>query len=109
MPKRSDVLQLTVTACFLLALLRIAIGWQFLYEGLWKLNTQNTSQPWSAEGYLANAQGPFRDNFRKLSGDPDGLKKLDYATVTAEWDRSVNRFVNHFKTRDARLHRRLGV
>ena len=98
MPKRSNVLQITVTACFLLALLRIAIGWQFLYEGLWKLKTQKTSQPWSAEGYLANAQGPFRDNFRKLAGDPDGLKKLDYGTVTAEWDRSVDRFINHFKT-----------
>ena len=30
----------------------MAIGWQFLYEGLWKLNTLSTAKPWSSAGYL---------------------------------------------------------
>ena len=40
--------------CF--ALMRIAIGWHFLYEGLWKL-----MQPdgWSCVSYLGAAQGPY--------------------------------------------------
>lgn len=105
MSKVSKSLQITATACFLLALLRIAIGWQFLYEGLWKLNTQKTPQPWSAEGYLANSQGPFRETFRKMAADPDGLKKLDYASVSTEWDQAKNRFIEHFRTAPPREHR----
>jgi uncharacterized membrane protein YphA (DoxX/SURF4 family) len=82
----SKVRQLSFAACFLLVVLRVSIGWQFLYEGMWKLRTLNTPKPWSAEGYLRNASGPFRDNFRAMTGDPDGLKLLDYDHVAATWD-----------------------
>ena len=78
--------QISVAACLLLVVLRISIGWQFLYEGLWKLSTRETARPWSAEGYLANARGPFRDFFRGKLDDPDGLHRLDYDTVVASWD-----------------------
>ena len=46
--------------CF--ALMRIAIGWHFLYEGLWKL-----MQPdgWSCVSYLGAAQGPLAPIFTK--------------------------------------------
>ena len=81
-----NVRQIGYLGCFLLVLLRVAIGWQFLYEGLWKLKTQNTSKPWSAEGYLVNARGPFREKFRRLVEDPNGLDKLDYDKVVARWD-----------------------
>ena len=77
-----NVRQIGFLACFLLVLLRVAIGWQFLYEGLWKLDTQKTSKPWSAEGYLVNARGPFRDKFRGMVDDPNGLDKLDYDKVS---------------------------
>jgi uncharacterized membrane protein YphA (DoxX/SURF4 family) len=70
----------------LLVLLRVAIGWQFLYEGIWKLDTQKTAKPWSAEGYLANARGPFRSNFRGMLDDPDGFDKLDYGKVVDSWE-----------------------
>jgi len=79
--------------CFLLVLLRVAIGWQFVYEGLWKLDTQKTSKPWSAEGYLVNARGPFRDKFRGMVDDPNGLDKLDFDKVIAGWDSWRDRFV----------------
>jgi hypothetical protein len=81
-----NVRQIGFLACFLLVLLRVAIGWQFLYEGIWKLDTQKTSKPWSAEGYLVNARGPFRDKFRAMVDDPNGLDKLDYEKVVAGWD-----------------------
>ncbi len=89
----SNVRQISVLACFLIVLLRIAVGWQFLYEGLWKFDTQKTSKPWSAEGYLANAKGPFRDKFRDMVDDPNGLDKLDYDKVVAGWDAWRDRFV----------------
>ena len=88
-----NVRQIGYLGCFLLVLLRVAIGWQFLYEGLWKLATQNTSKPWSAEGYLVNARGPFREKFREMVDDPNGFNKLDYDKVAAEWDGWRDRFV----------------
>jgi hypothetical protein len=41
-----------------IVLLRIAIGWQFLYEGLWKLNTLSSAKPWTSAGYLRASRGP---------------------------------------------------
>ena len=79
-------------AIVLLVLLRMSIGWQFLYEGLWKIDSLSSAKPWSAEGYLKNAQGPFRNHFRELTGDPDDLAWLDYDTVSARWDEWTRRF-----------------
>jgi uncharacterized membrane protein YphA (DoxX/SURF4 family) len=76
----------TTLAIVLLVALRISIGWRLLYEGLWKVDSYNTSRPWSAEGYLKNAQGPLRDLFRNMAGDPDELDWLSYDAVAARWD-----------------------
>ena len=64
----------------------MCIGWQFFYEGLWKLNTLKTSEPWTSAGYLKNAKGPFRTVFRNMVDDPDDLAKLDYDKVVQSWD-----------------------
>lgn len=77
-------------------LLRIAIGWQLLYEGLWKVEQLDTSQPWSAEGYLRNAQGPFRDYFRSMTGDPDDLNRLDYDWMSRRWDHWRDQFIQFY-------------
>jgi uncharacterized membrane protein YphA (DoxX/SURF4 family) len=77
-------------------LLRLAIGWHLMYEGLWKLSTQRTSAPWTAEGYLRNATGPLRGYFRSLTGDPNDLRWLDYDLMAAKWDDWFNRFVAHY-------------
>ncbi len=45
--------------------LRILIGWHFLYEGVIKLFNPD----WTAFGYLATAQGPFRSLFIALTGE----------------------------------------
>ena len=38
-----------------ITVLRVLVGWHFLYEGLTKL----TSPSWSAAGYMKEARGPF--------------------------------------------------
>ena len=82
----SDVRRVSAFAITMLVLLRVAIGWQLLYEGLWKFDTLSTPKPWSAAGYLKNAEGPLRDVFRNMAGDPDDLDWLNYDVVAARWD-----------------------
>lgn len=86
-----------VVACVLLVVLRLSIGWQFLYEGLWKYDTLDTTQPWTAEGYLKNAQGPFRELFREgMTDDPDELGWLNEEAVAARWDAWQTQFADHY-------------
>ena len=87
-------------ACVLMVTLRLFIGWQFLYEGLWKLDKRNSANPWTAEGYLANAQGPLRHTFRAMVGDPTGLDRLNYGVVAGEWDDYRHRFLAHYDLTD---------
>ncbi|HPD13523.1 MAG TPA: DoxX family protein [Planctomycetota bacterium] len=58
-------------------LLRIAIGWHFLYEGLVKL----ADPAWSAAGYLQNAQGPLAGAFQAIAASPAALKAVNAANV----------------------------
>jgi len=94
-----------VLGCCLLVLLRVAIGWQFLYEGLWKLHTKYTPEVWTAKGYLANAQGPLRPFFRSLTGDPDDLSWLDPEIVMARWDRWAQAFADYYQLDKAQRQR----
>jgi uncharacterized membrane protein YphA (DoxX/SURF4 family) len=91
-----DLRRIAGLAIVLIVLLRISIGWQFLYEGLWKVNEQKSSTPWSAEGFLKNAEGPFRDNFRSLTGDPDDLQWINYDQVNENWEAWRERFIRHY-------------
>jgi len=93
----NDLGRVSVVAVVLIVVLRLSIGWQFLYEGLWKYNTLNSPTPWSAEGYLKAAQGPFRNQFRSMTGDPDDLGWLDYDRMTQRWANWRQRFVTHFQ------------
>jgi uncharacterized membrane protein YphA (DoxX/SURF4 family) len=95
-----NIRQIPWIACLLLVLLRFGIGWHLLYEGLWKIDSQTTENPWSSEGYLRNARGPFRDYFRSLIDDPDGLDKLDFQTMSARWDDWYSRFVAFYNLTD---------
>lgn len=80
----------------MLVTLRLMIGWQLLYEGLWKVRTLKSPTPWTAAGYLKNSMGPFRPMFREMAGDPDDLDWLDVKKVSARWDRWYDRFVKHY-------------
>jgi uncharacterized membrane protein YphA (DoxX/SURF4 family) len=90
-----DSWRLSGIAVAFLVLLRIAIGWQFLYEGLWKLNTLSSAKPWTSAGYLRAARGPLRNVYRRMTGDPDDLHWLDYDEVSAGLDSYHNRFLAH--------------
>lgn len=65
------------TTAFFLILLRLAIGWHFFYEGLYKLHTirvgkTETNRPFSSAGFFREAPGPFaRLVIRPQIGDPD--------------------------------------
>ena len=48
----------------LVAILRIVIGWHFLYEGVWKLMQKGE---WSCASYLTAAQGPLAPLFKWMS------------------------------------------
>ena len=49
-----------------LVLLRLAIGWHFLYEGVIKLYNPY----WSSKGYLLSAEGFLAPLFNRLAQDP---------------------------------------
>ena len=60
-----------------ITVLRVVVGWHFLYEGVAKL----TSPSWSAAGYLKQARGPFADLFRWLASQPNLLANADLITM----------------------------
>ena len=60
---------------FLLALLRIAVGWHFTYEGMSKLMAKN----WSSSGYLEVSRWFFSDFFHWIAATPAALKIVNLA------------------------------
>ena len=60
-----------------ITLLRVLVGWHFLYEGIAKL----TAPSWSAAGYLKQARGPFAGLFKSLAAQPDLLANADLITM----------------------------
>ena len=99
---------------FTLVLLRISIGWHFLYAGIDKLTSPN----FTSAGYLSQSKGPLAEEFHKLVPDWDGrerfgeldpalkadqeAKKVDaLKVVTDRWTAPLTdykeRFADHFK------------
>jgi thiosulfate dehydrogenase (quinone) large subunit len=60
-----------------ITVLRVLVGWHFLYEGIAKLS----SPSWSAAGYLKQARGPFAGLFKWLAAQPDLLANADLITM----------------------------
>ena len=60
-----------------ITVLRVIVGWHFLYEGIAKL----TAPSWSAAGYLKQARGPFAGLFKWLAGEPNLLANADLVTM----------------------------
>lgn len=60
-----------------ITVLRVVIGWHFLYEGVAKL----TATSWSSAGYLNQARGPFAGLFRWLASQPNMLANADLITM----------------------------
>ena len=65
-----------------ITVMRVFVGWHFLYEGIAKL----TSPSWSAAGYLKQARGPFADLFKGLASQPN---LLDNANLITMWGLTI--------------------
>ena len=71
-----------------LVLLRLAIGWHFLYAGLDKL----TNPDFSSEGFLGQAKGPLADEFHQLIPDYDGRQRFKLETHTEAFEQYADSF-----------------
>ena len=57
-----------------LLLMRVTVGWHFLYEGYVKI----ASDGWSAAGYLHAATGPFAGMFGMMAGNAGMVRLIDF-------------------------------
>src|SRR3954467_14916533 len=69
--------RLSSAAMVAITVLRVLVGWHFLYEGIAKL----TSPSWSAVGYLKVSRGPFSGVFKYLASHPNLLANADLVTM----------------------------
>ncbi len=60
-----------------ITVLRVLVGWHFLYEGIAKFS----STTWTAAGYLKQARGPFAGLFHWLASQPNLLANADVMTM----------------------------
>ncbi len=67
----------TITQVWALVILRVAIGWHFLYEGLTKLFNPD----WSSLGYLMDSKGLFEGVFQSLAANAGALNVMDFLNV----------------------------
>jgi thiosulfate dehydrogenase (quinone) large subunit len=65
------------SAMVAITVMRVLVGWHFLYEGIAKL----TSPSFTAAGYLKQARGPFAALFKWLAGQPNLLANADLITM----------------------------
>ena len=69
--------KLSRSAMIAITVLRVVVGWHFLYEGIAKL----TSPSWSAAGYMKVSRGPFAAFFHWIAGQPQLLDKANLITM----------------------------
>lgn len=91
-------------------LLRTAIGWHFLTEGLNKLYPED-GKPFTSEGYLRAAQGPLAPTFRSIVPDVDAREKLRRdeggrpAGIKQQWRDELDRLTAHYGLDDAQIQK----
>ena len=64
-------------AMIAITVLRVVIGWHFLYEGVSKL----TATTWSAAGYMKASRGPLAEFFRWIASQPHLLDNANLITM----------------------------
>ena len=72
-----DDMKLSRSAMIAITVLRVVVGWHFLYEGIAKL----TSPSWSAAGYMKVSRGPFAAFFHWIASQPQLLDKANLITM----------------------------
>jgi len=63
--------------CWAITILRIVIGWHFLYEGIAKI----TAESWSSQSYLANTSGVFSGFYHWIASSPAILQIVDILNI----------------------------
>jgi len=76
-PTAHDPWRYTRLRLWALALLRMAIGWHFLYEGIAKL----LNPYWTSAAFLLESQGPLSGIFRAAADSPTVLKIIDFINI----------------------------
>lgn len=76
----------------MLVLLRITIGWHFLYQGIWKLDNPS----FTSAGFLSQAKGPWADRFHEMIPDYYGYERLDGKKLFAAWDAYLRRAQKYY-------------
>jgi thiosulfate dehydrogenase [quinone] large subunit len=71
-----DEMKLTRSGLIAITVMRVVVGWHFLYEGIAKLS----SPSWSAAGYMKVSRGPFAGFFHWIAGQPQLLDKANLVT-----------------------------
>jgi uncharacterized membrane protein YphA (DoxX/SURF4 family) len=98
----------------MLAVLRLALGWHFLYEGVWKIRHPDLFLG-ETEGFLSGARGPVAGLFYAMLPDIDGRQRLEdnlprvegkdkevdieatkACKVAKSWDDLRQKFVNYY-------------
>ncbi|HMP29968.1 MAG TPA: DoxX family membrane protein, partial [Saprospiraceae bacterium] len=67
----------TSTQLNLLVILRVLIGWHFLYEGIVKYYNPN----WTAAGFLNNSEGIFAPIFKNLGQNASMIGTIDNLNI----------------------------
>ncbi len=62
---------------YLLTIIRIAIGWHFLYEGITKILIEN----WSAAPYLSGSRWIFAPVFQWMASSPNVISIVDFLNI----------------------------
>ena len=68
---------LSDTQVTMLIILRVLIGWHFLYEGIAKLLNPN----WTAIGYLLDSQGIFSGFYHSLASNPSSVEIVNFLNI----------------------------
>jgi uncharacterized membrane protein YphA (DoxX/SURF4 family) len=119
------MIRVSLWTAFFLVLLRVCIGWHFLYEGAGKVKSAYegkaavNDKPFSSEAYFRESEGPFGKLIKRQLGDPDQevvdrltLKPVDGdasraspisrfpAALEKEWDDYFDRFGAQYRLDD---------
>ncbi|MFM7099302.1 MAG: DoxX family protein [Gemmataceae bacterium] len=85
--------------CVSLILLRLVIGWHFLFEGLHKIHSLYSPKPFSSEIYFRESSGPLGKFMKGFLPDPDAelISKLDEKSITNEWNSTFKNFTSSYQ------------
>lgn len=84
----------------LFVLMRMTIGWHFLFEGIAKIYSTYTPKPFSSAGYFRESPGPLKNWMGGvLPSDPDKemLKALDPIAIQDSFRNAGEEFANRYQ------------